>query len=93
VKLAVSIGSLTMKNPVTVGSGTFGFGSEVSELVDLTKFGAITVKATTRERRIGNPPTRIVETASGRLVFRTAGSMTTWRKKRRFCAASMCRLS
>jgi dihydroorotate dehydrogenase (NAD+) catalytic subunit len=65
VNLSVKIGSLTMKNPVTVGSGTFGFGSEVAELVDLEKFGAITVKATTRERRIGNPPTRMVETASG----------------------------
>ncbi len=65
MKLSVAIGSLTMKNPVTVGSGTFGFGSEVAELVDLEKFGAITVKATTRERRIGNPPTRIVETSSG----------------------------
>lgn len=65
MNLSVKIGSLTMKNPVTVGSGTFGFGSEVAGLVDLEKFGAITVKATTSERRIGNPPTRMVETASG----------------------------
>lgn len=63
--LTVRIGSLTMKNPVTTGSGTFGFGSEVAEFVDLEKFGAITVKATTREKRIGNPPTRMVETSSG----------------------------
>ncbi|MGC4045841.1 MAG: dihydroorotate dehydrogenase [Armatimonas sp.] len=65
MNLSVKIGSLTMKNPVTVGSGTFGFGSEVAGLVDLEQFGAITVKATTSERRIGNPPTRMVETASG----------------------------
>jgi dihydroorotate dehydrogenase (NAD+) catalytic subunit len=65
VNLSVKIGSLTMKNPVTVGSGTFGFGSEVAGIVDLEKFGAITVKATTREKRTGNPPTRMCETASG----------------------------
>jgi dihydroorotate dehydrogenase (NAD+) catalytic subunit len=56
-----------MRNPVTVGSGTFGFGSEVADLVDLNKLGAVTVKATTTHPRIGNPPTRIVETASGML--------------------------
>ncbi len=65
--LRVSIGNLTLRTPVTTGSGTFGFGSEVAELVDLTKIGAVTVKATTREPRTGNPPTRIVETASGML--------------------------
>ena len=63
--MSVRIGSLLMRTPVTVGSGTFGFGSETADLVDLSKLGAITVKATTSQPRIGNPPTRIVETASG----------------------------
>lgn len=63
--ITVRIGSLVMRSPVTVGSGTWGFGSEVADLVDLSKLGAVTVKATTSAPRIGNPPTRIVETASG----------------------------
>ncbi len=63
--LTTKIGSLIMRTPVTVASGTFGFGSETADLVDLSKLGAITVKATTSKPRVGNPPTRIVETASG----------------------------
>jgi dihydroorotate dehydrogenase (NAD+) catalytic subunit len=67
VNLITKIGSMTMRTPVTTGSGTFGFGSEVADFVDLTKLGAVCVKATTREKRLGNPPVRIVETASGML--------------------------
>lgn len=63
--LTVRIGSLTMRTPVTTGSGTFGFGSEVAEFVDLTKIGAVTVKATTTHARRGNPPQRMVETPAG----------------------------
>ena len=63
--LSVKIGSMTMRTPVTTGSGTFGFGSETKDLVDLSKLGAVCVKATTRERRLGNPPARMCETASG----------------------------
>ena len=63
--LTVRIGSLTMRTPVTTGSGTFGFGSEVAEFVDLSRIGAITVKATTTHPRRGNPPQRMVETPSG----------------------------
>lgn len=63
--MTVRIGSLTMRTPVTTGSGTFGFGSEVAEFVDLTRIGAITVKATTTQPRRGNPPQRMVETPSG----------------------------
>jgi dihydroorotate dehydrogenase (NAD+) catalytic subunit len=65
MNLSVRIGSLILRNPVTTGSGTFGFGSETEGLVDLTRLGAITVKATTRHKRIGNPPQRIVETPAG----------------------------
>lgn len=63
--LSVAIGSLVMRNPVTTGSGTFGFGSEVEGLVDLNRLGAVCVKATTRTARPGNPPQRMVETPSG----------------------------
>lgn len=65
--LAVKIGTLTMRTPVTTGSGTFGFGSETADLVDLNRIGAVCVKATTSKPRVGNPPQRIVETASGML--------------------------
>jgi dihydroorotate dehydrogenase (NAD+) catalytic subunit len=63
--MTVRIGSLTMRTPVTTGSGTFGFGSEVAEFVDLSRIGAITVKATTTHPRRGNPPQRMVETPAG----------------------------
>lgn len=65
--IQVKIGSLVMRNPVTTGSGTFGFGSETADLVDLSKLGAVTVKATTTHKRVGNPAPRIVETPSGML--------------------------
>lgn len=65
--LSVSIGSLKMKNPVTVGSGTFGFGQEMAEFFDLSKLGAITVKGTSLEPWQGNPYPRTVETPSGML--------------------------
>ena len=65
--LSVRIGKLVMRNPVTTGSGTFGFGSEVAGLVDLNRVGAVCVKATTTHERVGNPPQRIVETPSGML--------------------------
>ena len=63
--MTVRIGAMVMKTPVTTGSGTFGFGSETEGLVDLNQIGAVCVKATTRLPRRGNPPVRMVETASG----------------------------
>lgn len=65
--LSVRIGRMTMRTPVTTGSGTFGFGSETHDLVDLSRIGAVCVKATTSQPRTGNPPQRIVETPSGML--------------------------
>ena len=65
VDLSVTIGRLTLKNPVMPASGTFGYGSEFSELVDLNELGAITVKGTTLKPRMGNPPNRFVEVAGG----------------------------
>lgn len=65
VKTAVILGGLTMQNPVTTGSGTFGSGLEMKDYVDLTKLGAITVKGTTLEPRPGNASPRIAETPAG----------------------------
>ena len=65
VNTSVKIGNLTLRNPVVTGSGTFGFGSEMAEIVNLTKIGACVVKSTSREPRLGNPTPRIVETPSG----------------------------
>jgi dihydroorotate dehydrogenase (NAD+) catalytic subunit len=65
--LEVKIGSLTMKNPVTVASGTFGYGPEYADLVDLNRLGAITVKGICSQPHIGNRTPRTFETASGML--------------------------
>lgn len=63
--LAVAIGDLRMKNPVTVASGTFGYGPEYAGLIDLNELGAVTVKGISPEPVSGNPPPRIVEVPSG----------------------------
>lgn len=65
INLGVNIGGFLMKNPVTTGSGTFGFGPEYAPYIDLKRLGAITVKGTTLEPRPGNPPPRLVETPAG----------------------------
>ena len=67
IDLRVKIGTGVLPNPAGVASGTFGNGEEYSELVDLTKLGAIYTKATSLEPRRGNPTPRIVETPSGML--------------------------
>lgn len=65
--LSVNIGKIKMKNPVTVASGTFGFGQEMADFYDLGKLGAITVKGTSLEPWQGNDYPRTVETPSGML--------------------------
>lgn len=65
--LQVSIGPLQMKNPVGVASGTFGYGSEYEQLIDIGKLGALYTKAVTLESRPGNMIPRIVETTAGML--------------------------
>lgn len=65
VNTAVQIGRLTLKNPIVTGSGTFGFGPEMAGIVDLNALGAVVVKSTSLEPRLGNPTPRIVETPSG----------------------------
>ncbi|MDH7496855.1 MAG: dihydroorotate dehydrogenase [Syntrophomonadaceae bacterium] len=67
VNLAVDLGGIPLRNPVTVASGTFGYGREYEEFVDLKRLGAVIVKGTTLEPRAGNPPPRIVETPAGML--------------------------
>jgi dihydroorotate dehydrogenase (NAD+) catalytic subunit len=66
-RLAVEIAGIRMKNPVMVASGTFGFGKEYADLVDLSKLGAIVTKGTSLEPWEGNPPERIAETPAGML--------------------------
>ena len=64
-KTTVKIGSLILRNPVMTGSGTFGFGSEMANVLDLSRLGAVVVKSTSREPRLGNDTPRIVETPGG----------------------------
>ncbi len=67
LKIGVDIGGLALKNPVMTASGTFGYGEEYSDYLDLNRLGAIIVKGLSLKSREGNPPPRIVETASGML--------------------------
>jgi dihydroorotate dehydrogenase (NAD+) catalytic subunit len=65
--LGVNIGGLDLRNPVMTASGTFGYASEFEDFVDLNRLGAIIVKGLSLDPSPGNPPPRIVETASGML--------------------------
>ncbi|MBN2093346.1 dihydroorotate dehydrogenase [candidate division KSB1 bacterium] len=67
IDLTVKIGSLQLKNPVLVASGTFGYASECAPLLNLNRLGGIVTKAITLNPRAGNPPPRIMETAAGML--------------------------
>ena len=58
---------IKMKSPLLTASGTFGYGNDLVDLVDITKIGAIITKTITFEERLGNPQPRIVEVASGML--------------------------
>lgn len=65
--LSVNIGSLKLKNPVLVASGTFGYGDEFKEIFDLNILGGIVVKGISLRPKEGNPPPRIAETPCGML--------------------------
>ena len=65
--LSVEIGSLKLKNPVMVASGTFGYGTEYSQLLDVSKLGALLTKTITLRMRPGNPSPRIWEVGGGML--------------------------
>jgi dihydroorotate dehydrogenase (NAD+) catalytic subunit len=65
--ISINIAGLKLKNPVMTASGTFGYGLEYADLVDLADIGAIIVKGTTLNPREGNDYPRMAETASGML--------------------------
>jgi dihydroorotate dehydrogenase (NAD+) catalytic subunit len=65
--LSVSLGRLTLKNPILVASGTFGYAKEFEGIIELGRVGAIIPKTVTRHARPGNTPPRTVETAAGLL--------------------------
>jgi len=67
VDISVDVGGVILKNPVMTASGTFGYGIEFKDYVDLNKLGGIVVKGLSIEPSKGNPPPRIVETACGML--------------------------
>jgi dihydroorotate dehydrogenase (NAD+) catalytic subunit len=67
VNLGFSIGDLHFTNPVLTASGTFGYGSEFDDFLDVSRLGGIILKGTTLEPREGNPYPRMAETPSGML--------------------------
>ncbi len=66
-ELSVNIGELRLKNPVMTASGTFGYGIEYADFLDISSLGGIVVKGTTLEHREGNPYPRMAETPAGML--------------------------
>jgi dihydroorotate dehydrogenase (NAD+) catalytic subunit len=68
VDLRVDLGrGLVLPNPIMVASGTFGYGIEYGDVVEVDRLGAICSKGTTRKPRIGNPTPRVTETPGGML--------------------------
>jgi dihydroorotate dehydrogenase (NAD+) catalytic subunit len=67
VNLGISIGNLKFRNPVLTASGTFGYGSEFDDFIDISRLGGIVLKGATIEPREGNPYPRMAETPSGML--------------------------
>ena len=65
--ISVRLAGLSLRNPVIMASGTSGYGEEYAPFIDLSQLGGIVVKGTSVQAKIGNPPGRIVETASGML--------------------------
>src|SRR5699024_8061246 len=67
IDLSVQLPGLQLKNPIMPASGCFGFGREYAQFYDLSKLGAVMMKAATGEQRYGNPTPRVAETSSGML--------------------------
>ena len=67
IDLSVNLGSLQFANPVIAASGTFGYGVEFSQLIDLNKLGGFCTKGLSMKPRTGNPVPRMIETSSGML--------------------------
>ena len=66
-RLSISLPGLELRNPIMPASGCFGFGREFAKIYDLSILGAIMIKATTVEKRTGNPTPRVAETTAGML--------------------------
>ena len=62
--LNININGLSLKNPVLTASGTFGYGTEFQDFIDLERLGGFIVKGTTLKHREGNPYPRMAETPS-----------------------------
>ena len=69
MNLGVDFCGIKLKNPVTVASGTFGYGREYSEFYDLGEIGAICTKGTSLRPKTGNKAPRVCETSSEKLTF------------------------
>jgi dihydroorotate dehydrogenase (NAD+) catalytic subunit len=89
--MAVQLGPLALKNPIIVAAGTFGYGVEFQDFVDLSQLGALITKTLTLTARAGNPAPRVVETPAGMLNavgLQNIGieefAKTTWPALRRF---------
>jgi dihydroorotate dehydrogenase (NAD+) catalytic subunit len=67
MNLSVTLGRLSLANPVLVASGTFGYAREMAGLIDFARLGGVVPKTVTRQPRAGNAPPRTVETPSGML--------------------------
>ena len=67
VDTSVELGGIALRNPVLTASGTFGYGTEFAPFLDLRRIGGFVSKSLTLEPRVGNPPPRIAESASGML--------------------------
>ncbi len=65
--LSVAFAGIELKNPIIAASGTFGYGVEFEDVIQLDKLGGLVVKGLSREPMIGNPPPRLWETAAGML--------------------------
>jgi dihydroorotate dehydrogenase (NAD+) catalytic subunit len=65
--LSVTFAGLTLKNPIIAASGTFGYGIEFEDIINLEKLGGFVSKGLSREPMVGNPPPRLFETAAGML--------------------------
>ena len=67
VDLKVNLGTIQLKNPVMTASGTFGYGKEYADFIDVSRIGGVIVKGTTLRERQGNAYPRMAETPSGML--------------------------
>jgi len=84
--LTISLGEkLILQNPILTASGTFGYGDEAPELVDVNQLGGLVTKSITRQPREGHPPPRIAETPAGMLNAIGLANMGV----ERFCAQKL----